>query len=231
MLVTQGPTLPTWAVKQFGSYLGYSGRASNVVAKAAWSPRFTCRDEAIYLLSRAQQDTVCKRFCHQRRWGDLGAIGLTEVGCKRRKTIAASADKSSAPIKIAWRLILCCCYLMHPPSLKRRPIRRHSLHYPYPLSFTLAMFEDAYAYRIDVYQAMVGGRGGPVALAEMRRVLSDFVQCVLSRRRSSARIDASIRRWGFLTVLGRCLEKNPKMTPMPAAAMSSHLVIQGSVRC
>jgi hypothetical protein len=35
MLVTQGPTLPTWAVKQHGSYLGYTGRASNIVAKAA----------------------------------------------------------------------------------------------------------------------------------------------------------------------------------------------------
>jgi hypothetical protein len=30
-----GPTLPTWALQQVGSYLGYTGRDANVVAKAA----------------------------------------------------------------------------------------------------------------------------------------------------------------------------------------------------
>jgi len=30
-----GPTLPTWAMQQVGGYLGYTGRAANVIAKAA----------------------------------------------------------------------------------------------------------------------------------------------------------------------------------------------------
>jgi hypothetical protein len=30
-----GPTLPTWALHQIGGYLGYTGRAGNVIAKAA----------------------------------------------------------------------------------------------------------------------------------------------------------------------------------------------------
>jgi hypothetical protein len=34
-----GPTLPTWALQQVGSYLGYTGRDPNVVAKAALDPK------------------------------------------------------------------------------------------------------------------------------------------------------------------------------------------------
>jgi hypothetical protein len=33
-----GPTLPTWALQQVGSYLGSSGRDANVVATAARDP-------------------------------------------------------------------------------------------------------------------------------------------------------------------------------------------------
>jgi len=33
-----GPTLPTWALQQVGSYLGYTGRDANVVAKATLDP-------------------------------------------------------------------------------------------------------------------------------------------------------------------------------------------------
>ena len=33
-----GPTLPTWALQQVVSYLGYTGRDANVVAEAAFDP-------------------------------------------------------------------------------------------------------------------------------------------------------------------------------------------------
>jgi hypothetical protein len=38
---TFGPTLPTLALQQVGSYLGYTGRAANVIAKAALDPKET----------------------------------------------------------------------------------------------------------------------------------------------------------------------------------------------
>src|SRR5260370_6047850 len=44
-----------------------------------------------------------------------------------------------------------------------------------PLTFSLAMFEHACAYR-DVYRAMLGGRGGVVAVHEIRRGLSEVVK-------------------------------------------------------
>jgi hypothetical protein len=39
-----------------------------------------------------------------------------------------------------------------------------------PLGFSLAMFEHASAYT-DIYRALVGGRGGGVAVNEIRRIL------------------------------------------------------------
>jgi len=36
-----GPTLPTWALHQVGSFLGYTGRTPNVAAKAARDPQQT----------------------------------------------------------------------------------------------------------------------------------------------------------------------------------------------
>jgi len=33
-----GPRLPSWAVRQVGSYLGYTGRSADVVARAALDP-------------------------------------------------------------------------------------------------------------------------------------------------------------------------------------------------
>ncbi len=33
-----GPTLPTWAVRQVGSYLRHNGYEANVVARAALGP-------------------------------------------------------------------------------------------------------------------------------------------------------------------------------------------------
>jgi hypothetical protein len=37
-----GPGLPTYALQQVGSYLGYTGRAANVATKAAHDPQLTC---------------------------------------------------------------------------------------------------------------------------------------------------------------------------------------------
>jgi hypothetical protein len=36
-----GPILPTWALQQVGSYLGYTGRDGNIVATAAHDPNRT----------------------------------------------------------------------------------------------------------------------------------------------------------------------------------------------
>jgi hypothetical protein len=42
-----GPRLPTWALQQDGSYLGYSGHQINVVVTAARDPEPTCRAQVL----------------------------------------------------------------------------------------------------------------------------------------------------------------------------------------
>jgi hypothetical protein len=42
-----GPGLPTCALQQVGSYLGYTGRAANIVAEAAPDPKRSCLLDAV----------------------------------------------------------------------------------------------------------------------------------------------------------------------------------------
>lgn len=99
-----------------------------------------------------------------------------------------------------------------------------------PLDFSLAMFEHAGGYA-DVYLAMVGGRGGAVAISELRKVLSGFVRKELS----AARDDGAVARelvvqfvvGALLSVLMWWLERRPGLTPSQADAMFRHLVLKG----
>lgn len=99
-----------------------------------------------------------------------------------------------------------------------------------PLTFSLALFEHACGYK-HVYRALVGGRGGAVAVNEIRRVLSDLVQDELR----AAWEDAAVARElavefvvsTFLTVLTWLLTRKPKLTPFQADVMFRRLVIGG----
>jgi hypothetical protein len=53
-----GPRLPTWALQQVGSYLGYTGRDVNVVAKAALDP---IRTLVQMLRCKQQSYNLCPR--------------------------------------------------------------------------------------------------------------------------------------------------------------------------
>src|SRR6266851_174281 len=85
-----------------------------------------------------------------------------------------------------------------------------------PLAFSLAMFEHACAYR-DVYRAMVGGRGGIVAIHEIRRVLSEMVKEELSAFQDDGAVSRELALHfvvsTFLTVLTWCLERKSKLAP------------------
>jgi|SRR6266851_1249651 len=100
-----------------------------------------------------------------------------------------------------------------------------------PLAFSLAMFEHACAYR-DVYRAMVGGRGGIVAIHEIRRVLSEMVKEELSAFQDDGAVSRELALHfvvsTFLTVLTWCLERKSKLAPSQVDAMFlRRLVING----
>ena len=78
-----GPTLPTWALQQVGSYLGYTGRDPNVVAKAApdplqtWAyPRLPNEPDGFYNLGSV--DLKPQRFDDRRPKSDVGGKRLSE---------------------------------------------------------------------------------------------------------------------------------------------------------
>jgi hypothetical protein len=57
---THGLTLPAWALQQVGSYLGYTGRDPNVVAKASRDPEQTSARCWISMSRTRQLFDVCR---------------------------------------------------------------------------------------------------------------------------------------------------------------------------
>lgn len=99
-----------------------------------------------------------------------------------------------------------------------------------PLGFSLAMFEHAAGYA-DIYRALVGGRGGLVAINEIRRVLSDMVKEELSGARDDRGLARDLRIQfvvdTFLTVLTWWLERKPALPPAEVNAMFRRLAFDG----
>jgi AcrR family transcriptional regulator len=98
-----------------------------------------------------------------------------------------------------------------------------------PLAFSLAMFEHAAGYT-DVYRALVGGRGGVVAVSEIRRALAEIVKKELAVPEGETvpqdvRVDFVVGT--FLTVLTWWLERRPGLSPAEADAIFRHLAIRG----
>ena len=95
--------------------------------------------------------------------------------------------------------------------------------------FSLAIFEHVIAYT-DVYLALVGGRGGAVAISELRKVLSEFVRKELSAARDDAISRELVVQFvvgALMTVLTWWLERKPGLTPSQADAMFRRLVLNG----
>jgi AcrR family transcriptional regulator len=98
------------------------------------------------------------------------------------------------------------------------------------LGFSLALFEHASGYT-DVYRALVGGRGGAVAVNEIRRILSELVRKELP----AAQDDGAVSRelvvqfvvGAFLTVLTWWLERKPGLPPPQVDAMFRRLALNG----
>jgi AcrR family transcriptional regulator len=98
-----------------------------------------------------------------------------------------------------------------------------------PLGFSLAMFQHA-AGHVDVYRAMVGGRGHAIALAEIRRVLLDTVKKELSGIDGDAIPNELFLQFvvgTFHIVLTWWLERRPKLPAAQVDAMFRRLVLYG----
>lgn len=103
------------------------------------------------------------------------------------------------------------------------------------LGFSLAMFEHARDHR-DLYRALVGGRGGDVALGSIRQILSDLVRDELAATVDKHSPDVIPGELvvqyvvgAFMSVMTWWLDGGAKLPPQQIDAVFRRLATQGVV--
>jgi AcrR family transcriptional regulator len=101
------------------------------------------------------------------------------------------------------------------------------------LGFCLTMFEHARDH-MDLYRALMGGRGGTVALGTIRQILSDLVRAELAATIDKNSADAIPREivvqyvvGAYMAVLTWWLDGGAKLPPERIDAMFRRLAIEG----
>jgi AcrR family transcriptional regulator len=100
------------------------------------------------------------------------------------------------------------------------------------LAFSLAMFEHARDH-IDLYRALVGGRGGTLALGTIRQILSGLVRNELAASADKKPMDVSRELvvqyvvGAFMAVMTWWLDGGAKLPPQRIDAMFRRLATEG----
>jgi AcrR family transcriptional regulator len=101
------------------------------------------------------------------------------------------------------------------------------------LGFSLTMFEHARDH-IDLYRALVGGRGGTVSLGQIRQILSDLVRNELAATVGKNSADIVPRELvvqyvvgAFMAVMTWWLDGGAKLPPKRIDAMFRRLATEG----
>ena len=101
------------------------------------------------------------------------------------------------------------------------------------LGFSLTMFEHARDH-IDLYRALVGGRGGTVSLGQIRQILSDLVRNELAATDGKNSADIVPRELvvqyvvgAFMAVMSWWLDGGAKLPPKRVDAMFRRLATEG----
>jgi len=104
------------------------------------------------------------------------------------------------------------------------------------LGFSLTMFEHARDH-LDLYKALVGGRGGAIALGTIRQILADLVRNELAATVSKKSADIIPRELAvqyvvgaFMAVMTWWLDGGAKLPPQRIDAMFRYLAIDGIMR-
>ena len=104
------------------------------------------------------------------------------------------------------------------------------------LGFSLTMFEHAHEH-IDLYRALVGGRGGAIALGTIRQILSDLVRNELAATVNKKSADVVPRELvvqyvvgAFMAVMTWWLDGGAKQPPSQIDTMFRRLATEGILR-
>jgi AcrR family transcriptional regulator len=103
------------------------------------------------------------------------------------------------------------------------------------LGFSLTMFEHARDH-LDLYKALVGGRGGAIALGTIRQILSELVRNELASTATKS-ADVIPRELvvqyvvgAFMAVMTWWLDGGAKLPPQRIDAVFRHLATEGIMR-
>lgn len=103
------------------------------------------------------------------------------------------------------------------------------------LSFSLTMFEHARDH-VELYRALVGGRGGAVALGAIREMLSDLVHNDLAAAVDNNSADVVPREFvvqyvvgAYMAVMTWWLDGGAKLAPHQVDAMFRRLATEGAL--
>src|SRR5712692_134004 len=103
------------------------------------------------------------------------------------------------------------------------------------LGFSLTMFEHARDH-LDLYRALIRGRGGAVALGSIRQILSDLVRDELAATVDKSSADIILRELvvqyvvgAYMAVLTWWLDGGAKLQPQRIDAMFRRLASEGIV--
>lgn len=123
--------------------------------------------------------------------------------------------------------------------LRRTLVERHEDASATPgshLGFSLAMFEHARDH-LPLYRALVGSRGGTLALGTIRQMLSDLVRKELAATADDHSADGMPRELvvqyvvgAYMAVLTWWLDGGAKLPPDRMDAMFGRLVTEGALR-
>lgn len=101
------------------------------------------------------------------------------------------------------------------------------------LGFSLAMFEHARDH-IDLYRALVGGRGGAIALGTIRQILSELIRSEFAGPVGKKSVDIIPRELAvqyvvgaFMAVMTWWLDGGAKLPPQRIDAIFRRLAIEG----
>jgi AcrR family transcriptional regulator len=104
------------------------------------------------------------------------------------------------------------------------------------LGFSLTMFEHAHDH-IDLYRALVGGRGGAIALGTIRQILSDLVRRELAATVDRKSADVIPREvvvqyvvGAFMAVMIWWLDGGAKLPPQRIDTVFRRLATEGIMR-
>lgn len=109
--------------------------------------------------------------------------------------------------------------------------KRPEIHRPFNFAFSLPMFEHARAH-LDLYRALLGGTGSSIALASIRKIVSERIRAEMAHhRRATPDVPRDVKVQyvvgAYMSLLTWWLDSGARLSPEKIDATFQHLADKG----